>query len=100
MNCSWKLIAPANNVIRLTINEVSFPKCMTQKKANDYIDVYDGDSKYAAKIVDRFSQCSLSKSIDLVSRSNLLLVVFTSTSSRGSKGFQGIYDSILKDKGK
>lgn len=100
MECSWKLKAPANNVIRLTIDSVSFPKCATPELARDYIDIYDGDNEFANKIVENFSQCSKAKNIDLVSRTNRLFVVFKSKSWRGSKGFKGTYNSISKDKGK
>ncbi|CAB4035887.1 Hypothetical predicted protein, partial [Paramuricea clavata] len=100
MECSWKLKAPDNYVIRLTIGSVSFPKCTTPELARDYIDIYDGDNEFANKIVENFSQCSKAKNIDLVSRTNRLFVVFKSKSWRGSKGFKGTYNSISKDKGK
>lgn len=87
-------------MIRLTIDSISFPKCTTPTLAKDYIDIYDGDSEFATKLVEKFSQCSLSKNIDLLSRTNRLLVVFNSNSWRGSKGFKGNYVSVAKNDGK
>ena len=100
MQCHWNLKAPVNHVIRLTINSVSFPKCTTPELAEDYMDVHDGDTQFAKKVVENLSQCSRTKSIDLVSRNNRLLVVFQSKSWRGSKGFKGTYESMSKDEGK
>ena len=62
-----------NYLIRLTIDSISFPKFTTPALAKDYIEIYHGDNKFASKIVDKFTQSSLSKNIDLVSRTNRLL---------------------------
>ncbi|XP_028403901.1 cubilin-like [Dendronephthya gigantea] len=98
IQCIWTLQAPVNHEIRLTIATVSFPSCKTPESSKDYIDVYDGDTKFAKKIIEKLSQCSLPKTVDLISSTNQLLVEFTSKSWKGSKGFEGTYESIPKDK--
>ena len=100
MQCITILKASVNKVIRFTIGSISFPKCTTPELAENYIEIYDGDSVFASKIVEKFSQCSDPKSIDLVSHNNRLLVVFQSKSWRGGKGFKGTYKSMSKDEGK
>ena len=51
MQCTTILKASVNKVIRFTIDSISFPKCTTPELAENYIEIYDGDSVFSSKIV-------------------------------------------------
>ena len=93
VNCQWRIIAPANKIIRLTfltLQLTTSPNCY-----NDRLVVYDGNNETSSAVLGVF--CGLFASPPVSSTSNVLLVQFNSDPTWEANGFELFYEVVDPD---
>ncbi|CAL1537018.1 unnamed protein product [Lymnaea stagnalis] len=87
--CDWLLTAPLGHRIRLGFQSLSLEHHQSCKY--DSLTIFDGDNRNAS-LIDRY--CGSVFPEHVISRSNNMLVSFTSDSSEQRKGFEARHDTV------
>ncbi|CAL1537017.1 unnamed protein product [Lymnaea stagnalis] len=87
--CDWLLIAPLGHRIRLAFQSLSLEH--HQSCNYDSLTIFDGDNRNAS-LIDRYCGSIFPELV--ISRSNNMLVSFTSDSSVQKKGFEARHDTV------
>ncbi|KAK3106526.1 hypothetical protein FSP39_021900 [Pinctada imbricata] len=90
VNCTWNILVPAGNVVRLTFNAFSMEASTTC--AYDYVAVYDNTTINPNSLLGKY--CGAGTPPSQTSTDNYMTVLFVSDSSVAQEGFSASYVSL------